>query len=226
MAPSSDPGGQTVPPDENEHRPEEGISPEHFLALCGFIYHTVADDGDVYLNLEYGRLLASSEVLMNKSPVFKALLGPNFSEGQQPRSAADPLTIELEDDDTESMAIFCTLLHKSVGDACLNIYDKVQATPAATRLARLAIVVDRYAAVDQLDHEDLLTLFDPFMDRNGEYKMDMEKTSDLAVAAYLLHLGDLFSLFTRRLILDYNKQLSMLKYTDFFAYIPTFAIRK
>lgn len=64
------------------------------------------------------------------------------------------------------------------------------------------------------------------MKRRGEYELDLEMTSDLAVAAYLLHEGDLFSLFTRRLILDFNKQLSMLKYKNFATSVPAFTIRK
>ena len=202
------------------------MSLERLLALFGFLFHTVTDDGDVCLILEHRQLRVSSNVLMQKSLVFKAMLGPNFSEGQQPRSAENPLTVKLEDDDTESIAILCVLLHKGVDEACLNIHDKVQATHAATRLARLAIVVDKYAAVDQLEAEEWYALFQPFINRNGEYELDIERTSDLALAAYLLHQNELFSLFTRRLILDYNKQLSMLKHSDFFAYIPIFAIRK
>lgn len=94
------------------------------------------------------------------------------------------------------------------------------------RLARLAIVADKYAAVDQLTDEEASTLFEPFMNRNGKYDLDPELTSDLVVAAYLLQQGDLFNLFTRRLILDYNKQLSMLKYQAFFEHIPISSIRK
>lgn len=113
------------------------------------------------LTLKRGELRVSSDVLMQKSPVFNAMLVPNFSEGQKPRSAADPLTIRLGDDDTESMEIFCMLLHNGAEEACLSIYDKVQATHAATRLARLAIVVDKYAAVDHITDSELAALFDP-----------------------------------------------------------------
>ena len=47
MAPPLDPDGQPIPSSEDDDSTEEGINLEHLLATLGYIYHTVADDGDL-----------------------------------------------------------------------------------------------------------------------------------------------------------------------------------
>ena len=74
--------------------------------------YVVAEDGDIILalpNQYYVR--ASSSVLSCASRAFKALLGPNFEEGQAIRSGASPKEIALSDDDEDAMASICDMLH-------------------------------------------------------------------------------------------------------------------
>ena len=56
--------------------------------------------GDVILIVgqDKKRLRVSAMMLFAASPVFKALLGPHFREGQRPRSASNPTEITLPDD--------------------------------------------------------------------------------------------------------------------------------
>ncbi|KAK5726165.1 hypothetical protein LTR17_012980 [Elasticomyces elasticus] len=58
---------------------------------------TLAEDGDVILILRGRHFRVSSGVLSLASPEFKTMLGPNFLEGQAPRSAEHPKEITLED---------------------------------------------------------------------------------------------------------------------------------
>jgi hypothetical protein len=54
-------------------------------------------------------LLVSSKVLSLASPVFAALLGPKFLEGDHLRRGVSPI-IELHDDDPTAMALICNIL--------------------------------------------------------------------------------------------------------------------
>ncbi|EME88598.1 uncharacterized protein MYCFIDRAFT_170185 [Pseudocercospora fijiensis CIRAD86] len=62
---------------------------------------------------ENEKLRASSAVLSANSPVFAAMFGPNFSEGQQLRdpSRKDPVQIKLPEDDAHGMRLLNGVLH-------------------------------------------------------------------------------------------------------------------
>lgn len=109
------------------------FDPKRLLATCGFELHSVAIGGDVLFDVENGRIPAPSDVLTCASPVFKAMLGPNFSEGQAPRSTINPIIITLEDDDVESMTILPILLHKDLSTVHLNTSEKLADTADPTR---------------------------------------------------------------------------------------------
>jgi hypothetical protein len=71
----------------------------------------VATEGDVIFVLQQTRLRVSSVILASASPVFKAMFGPSFAEGQGHRTAEEPREVPLHDDDLGAMIRLCRLLH-------------------------------------------------------------------------------------------------------------------
>ncbi|KAK4620128.1 hypothetical protein CLAFUW4_10891 [Fulvia fulva] len=75
----------------------------------------IAADGDVILIVgnddDKRRIRVASSILSAASPVLKALLGPHFREGSQPRSSASPVEILMPDDDSTAMTYVCRLIH-------------------------------------------------------------------------------------------------------------------
>ena len=69
---------------------------------------TVMDpEGDIILVLGDVGLQVSSKVLSLASPVFKAMFGPHFAEGQGQASSTKIRRVKLHDDDVEAMKILC-----------------------------------------------------------------------------------------------------------------------
>ena len=95
--------------------PQSGPSPVvEFVSLAIGGYDpnmnppTVMDpEGDVILVLGDVGLQVSSKVLSVASPVFKAMFGPHFAEGQGQASSMKPRRIKLHDDDVEAMKVLC-----------------------------------------------------------------------------------------------------------------------
>ena len=210
----------------NEQHKEHGPDLKRLLVACEFELHSATTDGDILLDLEDGRIPVHSEVLTRASPVFKAMLGPNFSEGQALRSAANPKTITLQDDDTESMTALCVLLHRNLNTVHLETSFGAMQTADATRILQVAILADKYALVNHLEHDLGPTLLAPFTGRLRARTLDLLQALHLVVAAYLLQQGELFTLFARRVIMDYGDHATMLDYTDLFDHIPATSIRK
>jgi len=65
-----------IPSEDHKHLE---LDPKRLLASCGFELHSFAINGDIILDLEHIRIPVQSDVLSRTSPVFKAMLGPNFS---------------------------------------------------------------------------------------------------------------------------------------------------
>lgn len=109
------------------------------LAALLIEYHHMAKldiidpDGDVIIAIGKSGFQVSSKVLSLASPVFKALFGPNFAEGQFVIDNAR--LIELHDDDPEALGIMCRLLH----------HQPVPPSPNSIEvLEKMAIIVDKY----------------------------------------------------------------------------------
>ena len=90
-------------------------------------------EGDVIFICGETELQVSSKVLSLASPVFNALFGPRFAEGQL--TPSKPIRIDLHDDDAESMRLMCAVLHDE--------------SPYAhgiglERIERLAVFTDKY----------------------------------------------------------------------------------
>jgi hypothetical protein len=210
----------------SEDHQSHDLDPKRLLATCGFDLHSAAIDGDVLFDLEHGRIPVRSDVLTRASPVFKAMLGPSFSEGQAPRSLTNPKIITLEDDDVESMATLCILLHKDLSTVHLNASDELADTADATRVFQVAVLADKYALVDHVVNTMGLSLLGPFIRKHRVRKLDLLEALHLLAVAYLLQQAELFSLFARRLNIDYGDHSTLLDLTDLFDHIPAISIRK
>ena len=203
------------------------LDPKRLLATCGYELHSTAIDGDVLLVLEHGRIITvRSDVLAHSSPVFKDMLGSNFSEGQALRSVTNPKVIALEDDDLESMAILCILLHKDLTTVHLNASDELVKTADPTRIFQVAVLADKYALVEHLENNMGLNLLTPFARSHQVRRLDLLQALHLVAAAYLLQQAELFSLFSRRLTIDYGDHSTLLDSTGLFEHIPASSIRK
>lgn len=214
------------PPTSSEDHTENTFDLDRLLASYGFQLHSVAIKGDILLKLDNGSIRAHSEVLTHSSPVFKAMLGPNFSEGQGLRSAASPKTINLEDDDTESMLVLCILLHRHLDGVHLSNLHQPAHLVDPTCVFKVAVLVDKYDLVDHLKDDIVPTLLASFIQRREAHKLDLLQALQLAVAAYLLQQGELFTLFSRRLVMDYSNHSLMFEFTELFDHIPNMSIRK
>lgn len=112
-------------------------------------YVSAASDGDVEFILtasgESTIIRVSSVVLSYASSVFRALLGPNFKEGQALRGAERPQQVPLPDDGWESMGDLCSLLHYGRD---LDLLKPIKpALPLSLRLVELSATADKYDCI-------------------------------------------------------------------------------
>ena len=93
--------------------------------------------GDVTFVLKNVELRMNSKALSLASPVFKALLKPNFLEGQALRDRK-MVRVEFPEDDTEAMTTLCKLIHYRPDDTTNVEVDL---------LVNLAVLTDKYDCV-------------------------------------------------------------------------------
>ena len=81
---------------------------------------------------------ASSVILSTASPVFKALVNPCFKEGTELATSPVPIEIPLPEDDPQSMATLCKVLHYRNED--------ISSAPGmpASKILRIAEVSDKF----------------------------------------------------------------------------------
>ena len=97
------------------------------------------ENADVSLLRDSVTLQVSSDVLREASPVFGAMLGPNFLERQALYSEGigSETSIPLPDDDAEAVELLCLFLHPQENPTIPSINP--------TELLRFASTVDKYA---------------------------------------------------------------------------------
>ncbi|KAL1390799.1 hypothetical protein HDK64DRAFT_297642 [Phyllosticta capitalensis] len=94
----------------------------------------LSSTGDVVFRLQDdSKLRVQAAILRNASPVFGAMLGPHFSEGQD--LGEQPKEIPLPGDDPAAIKILFAVLHHQ--------YD-VSNNPPLEFLTTLAVTVDKY----------------------------------------------------------------------------------
>lgn len=167
----------------------------------------IAPYGDIILVVgeekARGKLRVSSAVLTVQSPVFAAMLGPHFREGQGQASTQAPKEILLPDDPATAMSDLCNLLHLKTPAALM--------CPGAWSILKLAKAIDKYGCHEALTLQSQALLFrwlDAFPDLIEE-----DPLCHLAAAAYLLGHGSFFKIFTNRLMtIDTRPYSRLLKY--------------
>jgi hypothetical protein len=106
-------------------------------------------------------LLTYSALLKFTSPVFKAMLGPNFSEGTGLHTKDNPLC--LPDDDPTSFALLCMVLHHQ--------YD---APKTFSQLIGLAVTADKYGCAKSIKPY-FSSLLNPILRRDADGVAELSK---------------------------------------------------
>ena len=134
------------------------------------------------------KFLVHTSSLINASPVFKALLGPNFEEGHRLAQSdkSNPVEIKLPEDDPSAMDIMLRVIH------CRN--EKLKETPSPEKIFLIARACDKYNCIDSL----AFALRDWF---RCEEWTDSVELWVLTVAAMILHDRNAFSVTTSKLII-------------------------
>lgn len=146
---------------------------------------TIDTAGDLYLEMNSYDLLVSSRVMSLASPVFAAMLSPNFKEGQSDGQGIVK-RIRLPEDDEEALSVICYTLHHCTE----NIPQRLE----ASLLAKIAILCDKYCCVNVFKPWAMIWLpATTYIKSQGlEY---------LLLAAYLLDLPETFNLVSWAIIL-------------------------
>ena len=103
----------------------------------GKISKVVVDpDGDVILVFDAGtEVQVSSKVLSVASPVFKAMFGPRFLEGQD-LNTTTPKRVSLPEDNAAAMTTLCNVVH--------HRHNSVRKVLALEQVVELATICDKY----------------------------------------------------------------------------------
>lgn len=174
----------------------------------------LAPDGDVILVVgsTAKRFRVSSEILTAASPVFKTMLGPNFREGQQPRSSTEPVEVSLPEDDPGAMQGLCRLLHLDV----FNTADTL--TLGSQNIFGIVVLADKYDAVTAIRWQARSALLSWLL--NNSSKTDMVQVGHIVAAAYLICCSTAFEKATSHLITRAVGPLSSLLSAPFNTVLP------
>ena len=136
------------------------------------------------------KLLVSSTVMCNTSPVFRRMLRPYFREGRALRSPSTPQEISLPEDSSQGMATMCGLLHYNIAylDGC---------NWTSERLAELASTLDKYACCEVL-RLPAQALISQYLERNGK-EASIKELIQITAASYVVDDRRSFIFATRRL---------------------------
>ncbi|EME88561.1 uncharacterized protein MYCFIDRAFT_85006 [Pseudocercospora fijiensis CIRAD86] len=152
------------------------------------------EEGDVILKVDRKdpfHLRVSSKNLMRASPVFAALLGPQFREGQAKRSSQDPLEVALPEDDGNAMSMICQQLHPG---------HKLPSGPAAkmdvATILDYAVLVDKYALVSFLRLQAEAILLSWLVNENNAIR-GFDCFLKIIAASYLLEQKQAFKMATK-----------------------------
>ncbi|SMY21394.1 unnamed protein product [Zymoseptoria tritici ST99CH_1A5] len=171
----------------------------------------IIEEGDTLLVCadaeELGKLRVSSIILKHTSPVFKAMLGPHFAEGQVPRSALHPQELHCPEDDWHAMKCLMQLLHHSKS----WLQDDLCNSGTLERLIGLGVVADKYACIEAIFLQ-VDTVFAHFRNSHIAAGPHPDVSSDSAglrdcfdLATAAVHFGkhSYFYFFTKRLVMDF-----------------------
>ncbi|TKA61288.1 hypothetical protein B0A55_10399 [Friedmanniomyces simplex] len=154
----------------------------------------ILPDGDLVLAVSGSlELRTSTVVLSNASPVFKAMLGPKFAEGQalQADYAGVPHTVTLPDDDPEAMQSLCLILQ------CGAI---APSSIPAELMVKTTLLADKYDCIDAIKRSAAL-----WAANIDAEKLDLYTVAALSEAAFLQDDTSLFAKYTKVVVLNVTK---------------------
>ena len=159
---------------------------------------TIVDpDGDVMLELSNITLRVSSKVLSLASPVFKAMLGPNFSEGIPTETGLR--TIKLPDDNSALVHYLCCILH--------HRYNYLEVDVDISLFQGLTLLTDKYDCVKAVQHWGINCLRKLLKEGkcHNFHLGDHPQYSRLLVPAVVFDDPEIFQEVTRLMILEFSK---------------------
>lgn len=174
-------------------------------------------EGDLILKVgtddKQQSIRVSRSVLKLASPVFKAMLGPNFAE-------SDATVVDLPDDDPQAMRDLCKVVHLRTSE--LNMRDR-------SWVLGLAVVCDKYQCTQQCRHVFDLVLGNYSSDSlTGESWSDTVSSytklslTDVVGIAYVLNDSKLFWKATRDAMSTVSAyELAKAPETDILEMLPT-----
>jgi hypothetical protein len=132
-------------------------------------------------------------MLKNASTVFDAMFSPKFTEGKSlQRSGATPATVELPEDDAESMAAIFRVIH--------GRHDGLPVSMTFHQLVVLALAAEKYDCASCL----FFAAEHWFNDFDAAKIRDANRLWELMVAAYLLDVPKAFSAFSLAVIFNHS----------------------
>lgn len=169
----------------------------------------IAAEGDVLFVLQQTRLRVSSVILSSASPVFKAMFGPNFAEGQGERTAGDPREVPLYDDDLDAMTRLCRILRHQdeTEDTPLTSIGPVES--CLDGVYTLTVASDKYGCTESIKVV-VKYLLSELASTSISLLVSPMALLILSAVAYKIKDCRHFALFTRRLVLDVSYNYSSL----------------
>lgn len=143
----------------------------------------ITPDGNVILVIgppvhAFSKFLVHTSSLTKSSPVFSAMFGPYFKEGQ-PSDQNSPKEIPLPDNDPRAMALMCLVLHGQDYDILGQLRPRDVFLTAQT--------CDKYDCIDNVKLVSSSWL-------EPDYPVDVEDLGYFAAAAYLFDQAKAFEL--------------------------------
>ncbi|KAF5022494.1 hypothetical protein F66182_5466 [Fusarium sp. NRRL 66182] len=179
-------------------RKRQDSSPEGESEEEKVVFEKIVPNGDVVFVFEQGtkKIQVHSFLMKHASPVFSAMLGVNFKEGDVLQEAAlnnRPAEIPLPDDDFEAFKLVCIVIHHQG--------QTKQHAPSVQGLIGILEVADKYHLLDAISMSFELWV------RNHSRTKDCLR-SDLwllMLISYRINVQDLFQAFSKKVALYCRK---------------------
>jgi hypothetical protein len=150
----------------------------------------IATNGNAILIVgsEERRLRVSASSLANVSKVFRAMFGPNFSEGQDLSDTRSGLKeVHMSDDNADAMEVICSIIH----------FRSVPQEVGPDLMLHIAIAADKFDCSIVLQHASIIWL-DP------KKSMSLVELARLMAASYLLDNPKAFSQVTLAMVFGHG----------------------